>query len=120
MISHCIFNFANQFSSFVDRDMFMRYLGGGVGHCAAQQRDRVDAEQADAMDIDVQTEEGFELDEDGPLAQQGCTSDEDEEDYEDGEMEVDDSDLDEDEDEDFGPEDGEDDDEAEEEYYGDL
>jgi hypothetical protein len=50
-------------------------------------------EQADAMDIDVQMEECFKLDEDGLLAQQGHTSGEDEEDYKDGEMEVDGSDL---------------------------
>ena len=50
-------------------------------------------EQADAMDIDVQMEECFKLDEDGPLAHQGHTSGEDEEDYKDGEMEVDGSDL---------------------------
>jgi hypothetical protein len=48
-------------------------------------------EQADAMDIDVQMEECFKLDED--VSQQGHTSGEDEEDYKDGEMEVDGSDL---------------------------
>jgi len=68
------------------------------------------------MDIDVETE-SFEVNEDSPLAQQGWGSDDDEEDYEDGEMEAEGSDS---EDEDFGPEDGEDDNKAEEEYYGDL
>jgi hypothetical protein len=39
--------------SFVDRDMFMRYLGGGIGHMAvATQREEENAdEEADIHDI---------------------------------------------------------------------
>jgi hypothetical protein len=112
------------YSSFVDRDMFMRYLGGGVGHQNMQQSS-VGTEQLDAMDLDEEDAETEEdpihgVDHSEQEAQQGDyddmedesgdgDEDEDEEEEEEEEEET------EDEDEDLGPEDGEDDD-AEDEY----
>jgi hypothetical protein len=85
--------------------MFMRYVGGGVGHCNV----KLVTETDDPMDID---ESGFE----------GGHDDMSESDESDSEVdeEIDESGSDED-DEDLGPEDGEDEhDDEPEEDYGDL
>jgi len=61
-------------NSFVDHDMFMRYLDvWGRPPCCTKQCNQVDVEQVDAMYIDVETEEGFEVNEDrpGPLGAAG-------------------------------------------------
>jgi hypothetical protein len=94
--------------------MFMRYLGGGVGH-HNQQHGGVGSEAAEAMDIDEdegEAESGFVLDENKTFEDWGNGDDDDEEDEEDDGDEG--SDL--DEDEDFGPEDGENEYELEDEY----
>jgi hypothetical protein len=105
--------------------MFMRYLGGGIGHRQGQQC-------AEAADQPADTTEGLELDGDSSLQPQTWGSDgedEEEDDSDDGSDEGDNEEDDEeddsdgveweDEDEDFGPEDGENDNEADG-GYGDL
>ena len=55
-------NLPDEYNSFVDRDMFMRHLGGGIGHQTAQQNN-MHAEEMD-MDIDIdEVEEGSVHDE---------------------------------------------------------
>jgi hypothetical protein len=51
--------------------MFIRYLGQPP--CCTKQCNQVDVEQVDAMYIDVETEEGFQVNEDrpGPLGAAG-------------------------------------------------
>jgi segregation and condensation protein B len=116
--------------------MFMRYLGGGVGHQSVQQCG-IGAEEMNIMDtdeMDADAEEGLVVNEGNHLEQGsqwgGDDGEEDEDDDEDEDEDDEDEDEDEDEeelaeeedsenedeDEDLGPEDGEDEDEPEEEY----
>lgn len=95
----CVFEFI---LSFVDRDMFMRYLGGGIGHIQVPDRnidseDEMEGEELQEGDADM-TGKGDEYD----------TEDEGDEDSEDGE------DSDSSSDGDLGPEDGEGDGEGDE------
>lgn len=84
--------------------MFMRYLGGGVGH-HTQQYSGADTEAANGMDIGEDDGGNEDGDEDPPL--EGWGSDEDDEDEEMDEDEGEEEDSGVDEDQDFGPEDGE-------------
>ena len=117
------FRASNIYSSFVDRDMFMRFLGGGVSHQTAQQQGM----GVDDMDIDdtgAEIEEDFVRDDRNLSQGEDSDGEEEEDDNEDNEDEGDDEDEDNEEDEgddedsdgDLGPEDGEDYEEMEDEY----
>lgn len=90
-------------SRFVDRDMFMRYRGGGVGH--------VEAGVSPAPDDD----EWMDVDELGDIGLQVNSGVVDEED-DDCESQDEESEIDEDLEEHLGPEDGEGDNELEDDY----
>jgi hypothetical protein len=119
IIFSAMVNLPDEYNSFVDRDMFMRHLGGGIGHQTAQQNN-MHAEEMD-MDIDIdEVEEGSVHDEGNYSGQpdRGTSGkfdeedgkDEEEGDDEDDEDADDDDDDDDDEDseeEDLGLEDGE-------------
>jgi hypothetical protein len=117
------FRASNIYSSFVDRDMFMRFLGGGVGHQTAQ-RQGMGVDDMDIDDTGAEIEEDF-IHDDRNLSQgEDSDGEEEEDDNEDNEDEGDDEDEDNEEDEgddedsdgDLGPEDGEDYEEMEDEY----
>ncbi|KAJ7626822.1 hypothetical protein FB45DRAFT_868107 [Roridomyces roridus] len=70
---------------FVDRDMYMRYRGGGVGHCQVPVEERdsasADADEGDEEDLEVDdpepgSDEGEGDDEDGEALHAGCQPDE--------------------------------------------
>ncbi|CAK5284580.1 unnamed protein product [Mycena citricolor] len=102
---------------FLDRDMVMRYFGGGIGHLSVQP----ETEEEDADDPDE--DEDQEDEEDTP-EKDNKEEDKPEEDEDDSEEEEDDSEEDEEDDEeeveedDFGADDGEDD--HEDTGYADL
>ena len=101
------FHVSNLYFSFVNRDMFVHFLRGGVGHQTLQQQS-IGADDMDIDDTDAEiTEDGD--DEDSEDESEGDDDDDDEGDDEDeGDGEDNDGDL--------GPEDGEDDEEMEDEY----
>jgi hypothetical protein len=108
------------FESFVDRDMFMRYFGGGVGHYQVSVPD-ADADEPglpdDDEDVaggasDLPANEPEETDLDSDEEKEEEEEEEEEEDDDEEEDEIEDEEEDEDseknEEEEFGPDDGED------------
>ena len=115
--------------------MFMRYLGGGIGHCAEQQyhmngdTDAMDIDSDDeivedsGVDDDSLTERNWgSVEEENAAEEDGLNRDDDDEEDEDGDDEDEDEDEDDDldVDDDLGPEDGEDDDRLVEDMYDDY
>src|ERR1700733_8237746 len=62
IIFFAMVNLPDEYNSFVDCDMFMRHLGGGIGHQTAQQNNMHAEEMEMEMDID-EVEEGSVHDE---------------------------------------------------------
>jgi hypothetical protein len=93
------FHVSNLYSSFVDRDMFMHFLRGGVGHQTTQQQG-IGTEIKEDGDNEDGEEKGEDKGED--------EGDDEVKDKDEGDGEDNDSDL--------GPEDGEDFEEMEDEY----
>ena len=110
--------------------MFMRYLGGGVGHCSPASVTVYDDDDDDEpMDVDqpFSAHRGDNADATREVLVEDngkweCDEDEDEDDGDEDDSDLLDSDESDDEDDDLGPEDGEDegDDEADLDEYDDL
>jgi hypothetical protein len=127
----CFFLTILTFVSFPDRDMFMRYLGGGVGHCSPASIPIYEECDDDDMDMEALPPRHGGTTNDGPLEDDedevwesdfGEDNDNDEVEDEDGSDTDRPYGSDRDEDEDLGPEDGEDeaDEEADLDEYDDL
>jgi len=91
--------------SFVDRDMFMRHIGGGVGHSVINLKKGTGGEDSMDVDADHDHEAAAEGDEDIDYEDD---LDEDDLDEENDDSEEEGNDPEDDDEDEFGPEDGED------------
>jgi len=96
---------------FVDRDMFMRHVGGGVGHCSDPRVETYEDDVSEDDDMDISNDTSVPIPDhediqDDEQVEGNCSNDEDEEDEENEGQE---QQSENDDDDDLGPEDGEDD-----------